>query len=138
MVWSGGGQSPAAGRDRQGNAGKAWLTQPSQGRNQSNLRELCSEPDLVAVINGLRSSWERAGDGEGAQSRAGSTTVEERDRVLAPRGQGTPRAPCCKEGTGKGHPEGKEGAAMEHRGAARSQLVSTHGCGGRQAVEPID
>lgn len=56
--------------------------------------------------------------------------------MLAPRGQSTPRAPCCKEGMGKWHSEGKEG--MEHHGAAQSQAVSAHGCGGRLAVAPID
>lgn len=113
---------PSRGRDSQGNAGKARLTQPSWGRNQSSLLELCSEPDLVTVISGSRSSWKRAGDKEGAQGEAGSTAVE-RDRVLAPRGQGTPRAPCCKEGIGKWDPESREAAKKELRGARQSAPV---------------
>lgn len=76
LVGSGEGWSPAAGRERQGNAGKACLTQPSLGRNQSSPLEFCSKPGLVAVMDGLRNSWERAGNGEGAQSRAGSSGGE--------------------------------------------------------------
>jgi len=101
--------------------------------------ELCSEPDLVMVIDGWSCSWERAGNGEGAQSGAGSTTVEGRDRVLAPRGQGTLRAPRCDEGTGRWHAEGKEWAGMEHHGWNGSERGSQHpGCGGRQAGAPTD
>lgn len=71
LVWSSGGQSPLADGDRQGNAGKSYCTQPSQGKNQSSLLELCSKPDLGTVINVLRCAWERSGDGNGAQSGAG-------------------------------------------------------------------
>lgn len=117
MVWR-----PSRGRNCQRNAGKGWLTQPSWGRNQSSLLELCSELDLVTVINGSGTSWKRAGDGEGTQSKAGNTAVE-RDTVLAPRGQGTPRAPCCKEGIGKWHPESREAANEELHGARQSAAV---------------
>lgn len=47
----------------------------------------------------MRSSREKAGNEEGAQSRAGSTTVEGRHRVMALRGQGIPRALYYKERT---------------------------------------
>lgn len=110
MVWR-----PSRGRDWQGNAGKAWLTQPSWGRNQSSFLQFCSEPDLVTVINGSGPSWKRAGDGEGAQTEARNTAVE-RDTILAVRGQSTPRAPCLKEGIGEWHPDCRE-ATKELHGA---------------------
>lgn len=79
FVWSSLGQSPLADGDRQGNAGKSYCTQPSQGKNQSSPLELCSEPDLGTVINALRCSWESTGDG----NEWGR--VEGRDKVLAPK-----------------------------------------------------
>lgn len=91
-----GGKSPAAGREMHAKPGSHSLP---GAEIKAAPPELCSEPDLVTVIDGLRSSQERAGDEEWTQSRAGSTTVEGRHKVLALRGQGTPRAPCCKEGT---------------------------------------
>lgn len=92
LVWR-----PSRGRDRQENAGKAWLTQPSWGRNQSSLLELCSEPDLVTVINGCGTSWKRAGNGEGAQSEAGNTVVE-RDTLLAPGVRALQEHPTARRG----------------------------------------
>lgn len=78
----------------------------------------------------------------GRGHRAGQGVVEGRDRVprfpMVPLDWGPPRASCCKERTGKWHPEGKEGTGMEHCGVAQSRAVGTHGYGGRQAVAPID
>uniref|UniRef100_A0A8D2MKG2 AT-rich interactive domain-containing protein 3 n=1 Tax=Zonotrichia albicollis TaxID=44394 RepID=A0A8D2MKG2_ZONAL len=73
---------------RQGQAGKcrqSLLTQPSWGRNQSSLLELCSEPDLVTAINGSGTSWKRAGDGKRGREDCGG----ERHNT-GTQGQGTP------------------------------------------------
>lgn len=144
MVWSGGDQSPAAGGDKQGNAGKAWLAQPSRGRNQSSPLEPCSQPDLVTEISGSRSPWERAGDGEGARSRAGSTTVEGRDRVLAPWGRGTPGSLYTRRGWVSGTQRARKGQGWSTRsgwepGSRRPWVwwetgSSTHRPGWGQAV----
>lgn len=68
-------------------------------------------------------SWKRAGNEEGAQSEAGNRTAVERDTILAPWGQGNPRAPCCKERIGKWHPEIREATKKELHGARQSAPV---------------